>query len=466
MIKVGILSFSDGRKRVHDNLAPYIGECEQRIRIALEKTGEVETYIAGGIIYNAELAKEYSKTIAAMGIHAVILNIPIFAFPNFSCIAASLQNIPILAIAPVNGKLPGLGGLQAAVNMIRQVGGKCEKVWGNIEDEKTLSSIMVFLKAAYASEELKGQVYGLFGGRSIGMGTGTVNPDLWMKRFGVDVEHIDQLEIIRRAETIEDERANKALVWLTENMGAIDYDGDKLTEESLKWQIKCYYALKDLINERKLSFIGVKCHYELSEYYVTQCLAAAFFNDPYDWDGPKEPMVYSCEADSDGALTMQIMKLISGKPVLFFDFRHYDEKDGVFAFCNCGAMATWYAARSEDPKSNLKCVRLCPIIQKYAGKGCHVQYMAREGEATFCRLTRVLDQYKMTIFKGQFRSFPSKKLEETCPSWPHGYVEVSADPYNLVEKYENNHVHGVYGDYITELKKFCELKEIIYEVII
>ena len=57
---------------------------------------------------------------------AVILNIPVFAFPNFSVIATYFQQVPCLAIAPENGKLPGLGGLQAAVNMMRQVGLKEE----------------------------------------------------------------------------------------------------------------------------------------------------------------------------------------------------------------------------------------------------------------------------------------------------------------------------------------------------
>lgn len=466
MIKVGILSFSDGRKRVHDTLEQYIIDCQLRVKKALEKTGEVEVFTVDDIIYNAELARDMAAEISAKKLDAVILNVPVFAFPNFSVIASYLQSIPCIAIAPVNGKLPGLGGLQAAVNAVRQVGLKCEKVWGNIEEEKTSQKVMKFLRAAHAVTLLKGQVYGLIGGRSIGMASGAVNPDIWMNLFGLDVEHVDQLEIIRRAATIDEQKVNHAFSWLKENMGSIQFDENKLTEDSLKMQIRCNYATKEIVEDKKLSFIGVKCHYDLSEYYVTQCLIAALFNDPYDWDGIKEPVVYSCEADSDGALTMQVMKLISNKPVLFFDFRHYDADAGVFAFCNCGAMATWYSKRSDDPKENLKHVNLCPIIPKYGGKGCHVQYIACEGEMTFARFTRTLDKYKLTMFTGKIKEFPQEKLEETCPVWPHGFVEVSADPEQLVERYESNHIHGVYGNYIDELKKFCELKNIEYEVIV
>ena len=80
------------------------------------------------------------------------------------------------------------------------------------------------------------------------MGSGAVNPDVWMNEFGVDVEHIDQLEIIRRAGEIEDSRVIRAFDWLQEKMGSIRNNGKKLTEDSLKQQIKCYIATKDLSN--------------------------------------------------------------------------------------------------------------------------------------------------------------------------------------------------------------------------
>jgi L-fucose isomerase len=465
MIRVGLLSFSDGRERVHKGLAPYIREQEVRIKTVLEKTGEVEVVVADGIAWHSELARSQSAAIAARRPDAVILNVPVFAFPNLSVLAASFQTVPLLALAPINGTLPGLGGLQATTNAIRQVGMQCDKVWGNIEEPATLARVIQFLRAAHVATTLRGQVYGLVGGRSIGMLTGAVTPDVWMKVFGVDCDQVDQLDMIRRAEAVEEARAARALHWLTERLGSVRYDNDKLTEQALRFQIKCYIALKEIIAERRFDFVGVKCHYDLSEYYVTQCLAAALCNDPYDWDGPKEPVVFSCEADSDGALTMQILKLVSGQPALFFDFRHYDAQDGVFVFCNCGAMATWYAERSDDPAANLKSVHLCPIIPKYGGRGCHVQYVAREGGVTLGRLSRTMDRYKLTLFRGEFRRYPEAKLQETCPVWPHAFVRVKMDPLVLIDRYDSNHVHGVYGDHIAELQTFCELKGIACEVI-
>ncbi len=465
MIRVGLLSFSDGRQRVHESLAAYIREQEIRIASALEKTGEVEVISADEIAWHPDLARSQSRAVAARQPDAVVLNVPVFAFPNLSVIAASFQHVPCLAIAPINGKLPGLGGLQAASNAIQQVGMQCDKVWGNVEDERTIARIMHFVRAAHAATRLRGQVYGLIGGRSIGMLSGAVSPDVWQRVFGVDTDHVDQLDLIRRAELVDAEKTERALAWLTKHLGGIRYDGDKLTPNALRMQIKCYVALKEIIAERRFDFVGVKCHYDLSEYYVTQCLAAALCNDPYDWDGPKPPVVFSCEADSDGALTMQVMKLVSGLPALFFDFRHYDADDDVFVFCNCGAMATWYAERAAEPAGNLKSVRLCPIIPKYGGKGCHVQYIAREGDMTFGRLSRTLDRYKFTIFRGEVRRYPEARLDETCPVWPHAFVRVNVAPERLIDRYDSNHVHGVFGDHVAEFQKFCALKSIDCEVI-
>lgn len=150
------------------------------------------------------------------------------------------------------------------------------------------------------------------------------------KNSGVDVEHIDQLEIVRKAEEVDDAQVEKAYKWLTENVGKVEFNGTSFTPEKLKTQIRHYEATKKIIEENELDFIGVKCHYEMSAHYCTQCLSAAFLNDPYDWDGAKEPFVCACEADSDAALTMQILNLLTGDPAIFMDVRHWDQENELW----------------------------------------------------------------------------------------------------------------------------------------
>jgi L-fucose isomerase len=458
--RLGLLSFSDGRERVHKDLEERIHQVASEIKSALERTGEIEVIPAEKIITSSELAKEEAQKMACKGIDGTLFNLSVFAFPNFPVIAAENGKGPYLFYTPTFGKLPGLGGLLAGAGSLRQVGLKCEKVYGDLSDERIVRKLLAFSRAATVFNRLKGSVFGLIGGRSIGMLTGANDGALWHNKFGVDTEHIDQLEIIRLADQMSQESVDKAFRWMKENLGGIAFDGKKLTEETLQYQIRCYLAIKKIIQDRKLDFTAVKCHYELSEYYVTQCLGVTFFNDPYDWDGPKEPFVFSCEADADGALTMQILKLISGKPVLFFDIRHYDQKEGIFVFCNCGGMSSWYAERAEDPKQNLKKVHLYPTISKYAGGGAHVQFVCKEGEMTLARLSRSLNQYEMLITKGTFKRYPLEKLKETAWEWPHAFAQLDIESDKLIEKMNSNHLHAVEGDYVPELERVCEMLEI------
>ncbi len=460
-IKVGILSFSDGRADVHETLKEEIGGQAAKLREALISTGEITVFEADGIVKSNSTAREYALQLKAQLPDAVIFNVPVFAFPNFSLIAYTVLKLPAIVISNVNGALPGLGGLHASANLIRQCGFPCEKIWGNIGDKTILDRCMSFLRAASAVSQLNGSVFGLIGGRSIGIGSGAASPDSWMQTFGVDIDHMDQAEILRRAEQTYDADVNRAFDWLVRHVN-VKYDGKKLTEDSLKTQIRHYYATKAICDEKSFAFIGVKCHYELSAYHCTQCLAAAFFNDPYDWDGPKETRVYSCEADSEGALTMQILKMLSGKPVIFADFRYYEKNTNLFYFCNCGAMATWYASKSDDPAVNLKRVSLCPVIPKYAGQGCHVQYIADDSSETmtFGRLSHEAGKFVFTVFTGTTKNMPPETLDATCPNWPHLFVETDASPEAILERFDCNHVHAAAGNYVEEIKKFCSLKGI------
>ena len=463
-IKIGLLSFSDGRERVHRNLAPTIRKTAEEVKKKLEESGEVEVVLGTEIIWRHAQAREQAKLMASQDVDGTILNVPVFAFPNLSRIAAQFAPAPLLAFSPQFGGLPGLGGMLGASAALEQTGILCEKLYGSLDDPRVLTGLEDFCRAAHAVGGLRGRVFGMIGGRSIGMVTGEANPDMYCSVFGVDVDHIDQTEILRRSPAVPQGKVDKALGWLKDNVKSIGFDGKKLTEENLKEQIRNYYATADIIEERQLDFVAVKCHYEMSEYYSTQCLSAAFMNDPYDWDGKKEPVVFSCEADADAGVTMQILKLISGKPVIFTDLRHYDSEEDIMVLCNCGAMATWYARQSDDPAENLREVSLAPVIEKYGGSGCHIRYIAGKGQMTFARLYRKAGQFHMTIFRGENKEYPVEKLDETCPAWPHLFVKLSGPAEELIPRLGSNHIHGIAGDYVSALVKFCELKNIVSEV--
>jgi len=366
--------------------------------------------------------------------------------------------------ANLNPDWPGMVAMLAAGGALHHLGINHYRAAGDFHDPIVLEKIITFGKCAKVVSKLNGQKYGLIGGRSLGMYSATASMQDWQKKFGVDIDHMDQSEIVRISETIPNRQVEKAFKWLSENVGAIYYDDKRLTPEKLKTQIRHYEALKEIVRMNKYDFIGVKCHYEMSRHYCTECISAAFMNDPYDWDGPKEPIVLACEADSDAALTMQILKLLTNDPVIFMDVRHYDAEYGVMVFCNCGSQSTYYAGLSrENPRENLKNVKLYPCLDIYSGGGCHVNCMTKPGKATIARLNRTEGKYRMTIIPTEFVTLPEEKMAETTKEWPHVFARLPFDYHIFLDKFDANHCHAVYGDKVAELKMICEMLDIDIE---
>ena len=310
--KVGILTFSDGRKYIHESLVDLNRRYQASLAAALEATGQVETVQGQEIIWNPRVAAREGRRLAAEGCDLTICNYAIWCFPHLTAMATAFAPGPFLMFCNVHPSEPGMVGMLAGSGTLDQLDRPHHRIWGRIEDPAVLAKVMAFVRAAGALAKLKGQTYGLFGGRPLGMYTAVSNLDQWQKIFGIDVEHIEQQDVVECSKRVEAEKVENAFKWLEKHVGQIKYDGKALTPEKLKLQIRSYYAFRRIIDERFLDFIGTKAHGDLTDTFVTVDIAEAFLNDPYDWDGPHEPIVAATEADMDGALTMQIFKHITG----------------------------------------------------------------------------------------------------------------------------------------------------------
>jgi L-fucose isomerase len=462
---LGLIGLSDGDPEVHEQLKGIVQAQVDVIAAELRKEGSIDVIIADNLVASAASAKEEAEKLKQKGVDGTIFSYGVFAFPNFSAIAANNGQGPFLLAANLNPDWPGMVAMLAAGGALHHLGISHYRAAGDFRDPEVLNKIIRFARCAKVVTRLNGQKYGLIGGRSLGMYSATVSMQDWQKRFGIDIDHMDQSEIIRRAEKIDSALVEKAFAWLTENIGAIKYNNRSFTPEKLKQQIRHYEALKEIVDEHKYDFIGVKCHYEMSRHYCTECIAAAFMNDPYDWNGKKEPCIFACEADSDAALTMQILKLLTDEPVIFMDVRHYDKDEDVMVFCNCGSQSTYYATGTDDYKANLKKTTLYPVLDIYSGGGCHVNLMTKAGHATIARLNRYKDRYRMTIIPADFVELPAEKMKETTEEWPHVFAKLPFDHTVFLDKFDANHCHAVYGDKTEELKMICRMLDIDVEML-
>jgi L-fucose isomerase len=340
-------------------------------------------------------------------------------------------------------------------------------VWGDIQDERVGAKVDVLAQAAAAVGELRGSTFGRFGGRSMGMYTAVARTDEWMRRFGIDVEEIDQWEIVRRSELVEGSRVRQAREWLEQRCAGVHYDGKQLTPELLERQIRSYYALRELIDEWHLDFSGIKGQPELTSHFATTDIAEAFLNDPYDFDGPKKTHVCATECDMDGALTMQLLKGIAGTPVLFADVRHYFPDRGIWDLENSGQHATWFAARSNDPEENLAKVHLYPEDFYFPAGGASVHYLAAGGEVTLARLSRRDGTYRMQVTLGSFVQYDEETNESLMRAstyvWPHAFTRMEASAERFLGRFGANHIHAVPGDVVPQLEACCRFLDIELE---
>ena len=468
-IKVGVLDFGDGRSFLQEPLEPVNRENREKLVRYLEDEG-FEPVVGDEVIWQNEIAVRNGRRLAASGIDVAVFNFSVWAWPQYSRVAAQFCPQPIVMFSNVNPRYPGLVGMLANSGSLDQVGIRFSKTFGDITEPSVRARLKSQILATAAAHRLKGLTYALIGGRSLGIDTTVIDPAQWMKQFGIDVDHVDQFEIIRRAEEEgwHGPRVQRAFEYLKQHLRKIHWTqagrGPLLTEELLRKQLALYYGTLDLIEEFHYDFCGIKGQRELTEHFATADVAEAFLNDPYGPEGQAKPsVVCATEADCDAGLTMQIFKLLAGTPVLFADVRHFHSDLGVWDLCNSGEHATYFAARSLNAPDNLAKVDFRPQGFYFPAGGAAVFHIAAPGAVTLARLTRNDGRYRMVVVPAEFVDFGDNNERIAAISqdnWPHAFARFQCSVETFINQFHCNHIHGVYGHWVDELEMICRILNI------
>lgn len=462
--KVALMTFGDERDYMWEGY--FAGLTEPRHKEAIEylRSLPIEVIAFNEVARSKQIVDRQVKELKAAGVEALFVHLPCWATPNIVVRAVQGLALPTVTMTSKSAATHGMVGLFGVAGTLSQIGVDHIRVRDDFGAPVFEEKLLPYFRAASAKARLRGRVMGLYGGRSLGIDTGTFDPMQWRSQFGVDVDHIDQLEIIRRAELVDSERVDQTMEWMSENFASIAFDDGKLTKEKLRFQVRCYLANKDINAEKGLDFISVKCMTELSDHYVPQCISAALMPGPYDGEGKKQPCSMSCEADGDGALSMEILKEVSGgAPTLFADVSHMDAEKKILYLPNCGGMCSWFAGRSDDAKDNLKHVELRPSVRP--GGGAITYFTAAPGPITLARLYRVSGHYRMAIIPGDVVKLTDEDMACFIDArgrhqLPTAFVQVSADLDHLVDEFGSNHISGVAGNWVSELKFLCEMLDV------
>jgi L-fucose isomerase len=411
-------------------------------------------------------AQQIGEDLRRAGCRSVILCFNVWDFPFlvWPFVNTLGRDLPILSLSNNNGAFPGNVGLLATDGALRQAGLRTHRIVGDVDDSQTLAAVADWVRAAQAVTLVRNEVYGLYGGHSMGMETGYFHLVPTLKSLGTSVYQIDQLWVVERMKTIDPAEVARGREWLEGLLGdRLLYDGDMLTPELLETQLRLYLAVRELNAENGFAYCGIKGQRELTEYVCIADVAEMLLNDPYDWNGPKEPTVCATEADANAAITMQLLKYVSGGlPSLFMDVRLYHPEIDVWDFCNSGQHASWYAEQSSDPAANFARITFHPALSFYfkAG-GASVEFDAKAGPLTFARLGLWDDKPYLMLARGEALDLPAEERkrinDQTNPTWPHVHVRLDAPFDELTQVFPCNHILATPGDRVRPLVQAAEI---------
>lgn len=476
-MKIGIISFSDGRKRVAEattaDCLRFQGEIAKWLR-----SKKYEAIEGQEIIWNHETYRSMAKLMNIKKVDICIFNFAVWSYPDFSVQAAELINAPILFTGVLNPGYPGWVAFFASAGALDEVGIPFGRALGNIKEKSVQKDIITFIEQHDPGRRKKGQEmalnlhdvrYGEFDGPSMGMYTGHIDQSQWKEQFGIHVFHRSQLTLVQNMKKISDSRVKKGLDWLEEHTKKIHWDGKMLTpglDGTLARQVRLYLSTKDFCKQEGIDFCGITGQLDLTEYeeFCTADVTEALLNDNTDWENPrKKPIPCATECDSNGALTMFMLFMLTDKPVLFADLRHYHENLDLYDLTNSGQHAPYLSKYSDDWRKNWGEVELMPASKFYfVGGGASVKFFSDACKpVTFARLTRKTGQYRMHMFTGEFLDVKQvdrdKLAKMTTYEWPHAFARFNC-PYSEFKKYFScNHIHAAPGDHIAELMAACEV---------
>ena len=405
-----------------------------------------------------------------------------WAYPDFSVspMWQLPEGLPKLMLGSAIPDFPGAVGLMATTAGLAQVGIETSRLFAEkFENHETYRDALgTFLKdgrlpvpepdvvdipvgekertkAREVVRSLRGSIYAAVGPRSMQMWNKISDAD-FLSTFGIAREGFDGLRLLKMTEKIPDAKAEEAFNFLLDKGMELRLGTDpvkELTKDMVLFQMKVYFALLQLKKEFGLDFIGVQDQLDWIEHYPATDLTLGLLNNRLRPDSDGETFVCATEADDGAAITMQVLKLLSGgEPIGFNDFRYWDTNQNLYWFVNSGALAPFFARGSHDSLKGTWSERQTYMYFKQGG-GTSTLVVRVPGVVTWARFSYRNHQLYLCAGRG-VTNVPTEeqwreRTERCSPDWPQWHL-------NLCGKIEwhlnSNHPITVLGDHLAELK--------------
>ena len=434
-LKVGLITLSQPRERV--DLAQSFHASAQE---ALERAG-FQVCSHPDLVFDAPTSIRAAQACKEEGACCVFLLLGTWIDSPVVVDTLRAVRIPFAIWAEDNPASFSLTAGGIVHGSLDEFGLKHRFIYGSPSAPELMEEVSAYVRGAACSTGLEGQRLCVVGGRVPGMYTTMADIIQIKDRFGVETEHLDSLKVYLTAESLPAAEVEKAAAEIRSQFGAITVEAPVLDRS-----VRLYLALKQILTERGYKMAAVKCMDEMINHYCRFCLAVSLLND----DG----FTVSCEGDIYGAITMEVLRILSAGAALFGDVNHLDHANSILRIVNCGSMASSLAESRKD-------VDLAGQYEYISDAGGAVTtFSVRSGLATAARLFRIKGSLGMVVFEGEMERRPKEVFKEARGVWPHAFMKLHCDSRALVQHLRSNHMHAGFGHHLAALREFCQLTDV------
>lgn len=328
---------------------------------------------------------------------------------------------------------------------LMEVGISHKFVYGSSEDPAEVEQITSFCRAAHMKNFLNMSTIGAFGGRGMGQTCGAADPSQWMRVFGIDIDSQDTTALIKRAQSISEEK----LAALEQRLTGIFGKKPERTPANER-SMRLYYAIRELVDEKGFDFYTIQSFPGLGDDYAATCFAQSMMlEDGYGT---------STLGDFNTALTVLLLTKLSSERVYYGDLQHIDKAKKEIKIIGDGAIPPSLASAS-IPAGFAE----HGIPTEGEAGGLTVNVVCKAGEGVLARLGRVNGTFQMvitrcTIFEPPVEILEARRNECGIPFWPHGFVTAHCNMDEFLKHWTNEYACLGYGSELYQtLIDFCEL---------
>ena len=366
-------------------------------------------------------------------------------------VAQFIRNMhkPVILYAIDDSKAWSIGGLAATHGGLDEIGIKHKVTYGNINDKNIIEGIVSYSKASMVKNMLRKSRYGSIGGQGMGILTGIVDANQWLRDFGILTGFTDQYTLVVEAEKFSISEVKNYYESLKN-----EYRSIPEFSEIFNKSIRLFLALEKIIKEERYDFTGIKCTFDLSNNYCTPCLAQSRLSN--------KGFVSACLNDANGALSAYILSLLKNEdePLFTADVNLVDRKGNLIKLIDDGAASPKLTL---NPKEDAELL-MQPTLEAKASGIC-TKLFAKPGDVTLIRLARIDSKYVLHLTEGEVISVNDDNKESIMaecgyPIWPHALVRIKGNIDRFVDNLRSEYIHMTYGNLSSEIKDFCDLFDI------